>query len=492
MAEWQLVSLWKTEAGGSLSDIRMSTDGQYLLTRGDGRIAYYNWGPQLLWQGRAQSTLSHVAVGSNRDQILAASDDMIYSFSHDGTLLWDGSTKWKVEALYLNATADCIAASNGTRVGCLSEQGKPIWQHDLRKTVRSIAISPDGQWVLAGGEDSRVTCLDRQGHVVWTSQFDKQIVSIAAGESMVTVGDAGQAVHCLDSDGYELCQREMSGQIKSVAASATGKHIAVGTEGELHQFLFTDAPVLFMPVRPKHTGAQNALQQLGTDNVQNVFMNHDGGCLLVEGKQDRRCYDLEGNLLWSCPKIDVKTLRQEEERRRREEASRRQEEERHRAQEQRQQEKEHRPSIIVEAQRAGEELLRKQEERRQIQAFVRQTRHAFTEYVYSQSRKRARKAQARQNIRIKGEILDLFFDGKGYLFVTTARLDTIQRAAKLAKRTSIYIITHDASNNVVQMVKRTRAVNLYRLSDMTKTTGQGEGSDFETFMQLQGNKFTPK
>jgi hypothetical protein len=115
-----------------------------------------------------------------------------------------------------------------------------------------------------------------------------------------------------------------------------------------------------------------------------------------------------------------------------------------------------------------------------------------TEYVYSQSCKTARQAQARQNIRIKDEILDLFFDGKGYLFVTTARFDTIQQAAKLAKRISIYIITHDASNNVIQMVKRTRGVNLYRLSDMTKITGRRGDRDFEAFMQLRGKKFTRK
>jgi len=312
MADYRLVRLWGPETTGSVSDIRMSASGEYLLVKGNGRIAYYNWEPRLLWQGNAQGVSKHMVVDSNRDQVLAASHNMIYSYNRNGDLLWDGLTEWRVQALHLSATVHCIVASNGTRVGCLDQKGKPIWQHDLRKTAQCIAVSPNGQWILAGGEDNRVTCLNQQGQVAWTSQFDRQVVSISAGEGMVAVGDAGKVVHCLDSDGYELCHHETRGQLKSIAASANDKYVAVGTEDELHQFFLTNAEVFFVPIRPGHAGAGNALEQLGASNIQNIFMNHDGGCLLVEGMLDQRCYDLEGTLLWSCPKIDVSKPRPRE------------------------------------------------------------------------------------------------------------------------------------------------------------------------------------
>jgi hypothetical protein len=123
---------------------------------------------------------------------------------------------------------------------------------------------------------------------------------------------------------------------------------------------------------------------------------------------------------------------------------------------------------------------------------VRKIREAFTKHTYSQSSTKAPEAKARQNIRLEGEILDLYFDGKGYLFVLAVDLDTVRRAVKLAKRTNIYIIAYNASKDVVQMVKRTRGVDLYRLSDMAKTTGVFGGSDFEPFMLAQGKMFTKK
>jgi hypothetical protein len=490
MAECQLVNLWKLGVGGNVTDLRMSTDGQYLLAKGDGRIAYCNWGPQLLWEGKAQGALRHGAVNSSRDQVLAASDSVVYSFNSEGKLLWGEVTEWTVQALHLDTTTHCIAASKSKTVSCLDRKGQPVWRHILRKTVQSVTISPDGQWILVGGEDGTVACLNHRGQVVWTSQLDKPIVSIGAGEGIVAVGDAGNIVHCLDDDGCELCQHEVGSKLRSVAVSAAGKHVAAGTEGELYQFFFTDAAVLFVPIRPKQGGAQNALQRIGLGNIQNVFMNHDGGCLLVEGKDDQRCYNLDGTLMWSCPKLDLGEIlaRQKE----REEAERRRkewEEAERRRKEREETERRRKEQLATEllTRSAAEQAARPAAEQA-----VKQIREAFTKHVYSQSSTKAREAKARQNIRLEGEILDLYFDGKGYLFVPVADLNTVRRAVKLAKRTNIYIIASDASNDVVQMVKRTRGVDLYRLSDMTKTTGLFGGSDFEPFMLAQGKMFTKK
>jgi len=484
MAECQLVVLWKAGVGRNVSDVRMSADGQYLLAKGDGQVAYYNWGPQLLWQGRVQGTLRHVAVSSKRDRVLLASDGVVCSLKCDGQRLWDGLTRWTVQALHLNATQHCIVGSDGSSVGCLDQKGEPIWQHDLRKAVRSVTISPDGQWILAGGEDSKVTCLNCQGQVIWVSQLDQQVTAIGAGRGIVGVGDASNVVHCLDGNGHELCRYEIRGQLKNVAVNTAGKYIAVGTESELYQFFLTDATMLFMPVRPMQTGAQGALEQLGADNIQNVSMNHDGLCLLVEGRDDQRCYDLEGRLLWSYPKAALKTILDEYRHKEGQEKA------------ERQLPRKEDLTAKQSAQQAAEvaaRLARQQAAelaRLAVQRSVKQIQEAFTAYVVSQSGGKAREAQARQNVRLEGEVLDLYFDGKGYLFVPVADLDTVRRAAKLARHTNIYIVTHSAPDDVIQLVKRTRGVNLCRLSDMTKTTGLFEGSDFETFMMLQGKMLT--
>jgi hypothetical protein len=73
----------------------------------------------------------------------------------------------------------------------------------------------------------------------------------------------------------------------------------------LYQLFFNDLPIFIRPVHSERAGAKDALEQLGTRNIQNIFMNHDGGCLLVEGTEDLWCYDLEGTLLWGCANINL-------------------------------------------------------------------------------------------------------------------------------------------------------------------------------------------
>ena len=142
MTEYQLVDRWKVETDWSVSNIKMSGDGHYLLTKGDDRIAYYSWGSQPLWEGLVRGELRHVVVSSDRKQTIAVSEDKIYAFNREGKLLWTGFTEWKVQALHLNSNTHCIAASDGYRVSSLNEQGQPIWKHDLRKAVCSVAVSP--------------------------------------------------------------------------------------------------------------------------------------------------------------------------------------------------------------------------------------------------------------------------------------------------------------------------------------------------------------
>jgi hypothetical protein len=68
-----------------------------------------------------------------------------------------------------------------------------------------------------------------------------------------------------------------------------------------------------------------------------------------------------------------------------------------------------------------------------------------------------------------GDELDLYFDGRGYLFVSVLDQATLDKAVRLARHTRIYIVAHHARDDLVDKVKHAKDVELYRLQDMAKT-----------------------
>jgi hypothetical protein len=96
----------------------------------------------------------------------------------------------------------------------------------------------------------------------------------------------------------------------------------------------------------------------------------------------------------------------------------------------------------------------------------------FFEFVTQLGQSKSPEYRAKENIRFENEILDLYYDARGYLFVPEASADTVRRAAKLTKHlTSVYIVAWDVPSDIVQMVKQTRKVDLYELHHMKKAVG---------------------
>jgi hypothetical protein len=114
-----------------------------------------------------------------------------------------------------------------------------------------------------------------------------------------------------------------------------------------------------------------------------------------------------------------------------------------------------------------------------------QIKQAFVSYAQSESARLDREAQARLNVWLNGERLDLYFKGQGYIFEVNADRDSLQRAIRLAQNFNITIIAIYANSDTVVNVKQTKRVELYRLDDMTKTEGGlFRISDFEAYIIL--------
>lgn len=136
-----------------------------------------------------------------------------------------------------------------------------------------------------------------------------------------------------------------------------------------------------------------------------------------------------------------------------------------------------------------EEALQKKAElhNERLQQYMQTIKLDFTRHVRGWGQWKTEEAQARQNVRLDNDILDLYFDGKGYLFTPVADDNTIKKAARLARFTNIYVIAYQAPNDLIEMVRKISGVELYRLTDRIKTANGWSWFDFDIFIANPNN-----
>src|SRR5688572_7706956 len=127
------------------------------------------------------------------------------------------------------------------------------------------------------------------------------------------------------------------------------------------------------------------------------------------------------------------------------------------------------------------------EEAERIQQYIWKLQRNFAQHVRGWGNWKTDEAQVRQNIRLDNATLDLYFDGKGYLFTPLADHKIIEKAAKLARYTNIYVIAYEASDSLLEMVRHINGVEIYRLIDRTKTSNSWSWFDFEIFIASPTN-----
>jgi hypothetical protein len=133
----------------------------------------------------------------------------------------------------------------------------------------------------------------------------------------------------------------------------------------------------------------------------------------------------------------------------------------------------------------GQLVGKLEREMQEIKQFVYSLKNAFADYLYDLNPK-----QMQENVRVGQEVLDIYFQGRGYIFVPSADANTVQRALRMAQGISIVIVAYYATDAVMQQVKHTRGLDIYNLSQMTKTTGILGVNHFDFYSVTVGKSFT--
>ncbi|RLI77748.1 hypothetical protein DRP04_10915 [Archaeoglobales archaeon] len=72
-----------------------------------------------------------------------------------------------------------VAGSKDDKVYFFDRSGKLLWSYETGGDVWSVAISSDGKYVVAGSGDSKVYFFDRSGKLLWSYDTDDWVESVA-------------------------------------------------------------------------------------------------------------------------------------------------------------------------------------------------------------------------------------------------------------------------------------------------------------------------
>ena len=195
------IPIWNYSTGGRIYDVWISNDGHFIgAASGSKRIFLFNqtshspyWEASisgLALRVEASSNASYIAVTDNAHKLhlfnkSSSLPEWTYSFPSD-----------MATALSMSANGDYIVTGSEGVFLFNKNSSIPIWVYNTSQYIRSVKITPDGNYIVAGGWDNKVYLFNRSDSTpIWSYQTDGRL-------GAVDISDNGEYIVAQSSDDY--------------------------------------------------------------------------------------------------------------------------------------------------------------------------------------------------------------------------------------------------------------------------------------------------
>ena len=226
----------------------------------------------------------------------------VYLFNREGELLWKYETDSDVNSVAISADGEYIVAGSDN-VYLFNREGELLWKYKVQGTVGTMSVTPDGEYIVAGSDN--IYFFSRERELLWKYKVDNQsliglpvrlrgnnVRSVAItpdGEYIVAGIDN---TYLFDKRGKLLQKCKIGKWTESVAISPDGEYIVAGSKGreESYIYLFNKKGKLLWSY-----WAEN--------DIYSVFITSDGqyivaGEAYIIGGEYIYFLNREGELLW--------------------------------------------------------------------------------------------------------------------------------------------------------------------------------------------------
>ena len=195
------VECWRSPEG-SYCSVALSGDGSTLVAGGDGiRIIHKN--TTVLATIRSRNFVNDITITTDGSRIAAASDDeTLRLYTSAGKSVWSTDTGDDLISVAISPDGTYIVGGTATgNVVLFSDTGDERWTYSLsRQPVISVGIADGARTIAAVSEDGTVSLLSRAGGLLWSGS--------APHSGGVSVSDDGATVAVADLQGVRIMERD--------------------------------------------------------------------------------------------------------------------------------------------------------------------------------------------------------------------------------------------------------------------------------------------
>ena len=148
---------------------------------------------------------------------------------------WNYTADASINSVAISADGEYIVAgSDDSKVYFFDKDNNtPLWSYTAGDGVFSVAISSDGETIVAGSIDNNVYLFSKDGTLLWSYGTGNRVWSVAIAENGETIvaGSWDNKVYLFDKDSSTPLWSYTTGNwVLSVDISADGEMIAVGSD----------------------------------------------------------------------------------------------------------------------------------------------------------------------------------------------------------------------------------------------------------------------
>ncbi|MBA7622760.1 Outer membrane protein assembly factor BamB [subsurface metagenome] len=238
--------LWSYQAGAQINSIGISSDGSYIVEAdAQGYICVFSRSSSTpIWSYYTGKWINSVAVSSDGNYIVAGDTwGNLYLLSRSTqTLAWNYNTGGYVSSVAISLDGNYIAALDtvSERLYLFSKSSStPLWYYQasdmLLGNLDLVNLSSDGDYIVAGIGYNIIVFSRTSSTPLWNYPTQDWVVSVAISTNgfYIVAGGDDQYVHVfLYSSGIPLWSYQTGGDVYSVAISSDGSYITAGSQDD--------------------------------------------------------------------------------------------------------------------------------------------------------------------------------------------------------------------------------------------------------------------
>lgn len=179
-------TLWDYDMGTDSYSIAISDNGRIVAVGCDDQGVYYlNSRQGESWSYGTGKCVKGIALTPDGRFVAAGSyDRCVYLSTGEGEHLWKYPTKDAVLSTALTNEANEVFAASGKTVFILDRLGAEIQKITLDGRVESVAVTPDGSFLVVGGGDRSIHLFTRDATLIESNETDAVANTTAVPDSV--------------------------------------------------------------------------------------------------------------------------------------------------------------------------------------------------------------------------------------------------------------------------------------------------------------------